>query len=335
MVNPILALINFIRKQKEITIKKNEIKSYLALIVLVLSGIACSLTGTSINVSLNKGTTDLACMRTIWMGQTTEINCTATCPGGGTAKFKSNDEELNQFQFLILTPEKLVAKNCPTAAAAQSVKVLAPVPSEVLTGDISACDPAAHMMKLKLADGYTSAMFTDQKPIVTLGDQGMSCTANESDHTLDCLYPDNATLTAQIKVNIGGTLVNNFSFDGKACLPPPLPILTGEVTYCAVKQHVISLRLVNGFNPQEFKHQLTMGGVALQCAVNPSNTTLLTCSYPDTIKFPADVQVTLNGQVVNDFSYDGSGCTAPRKSDGSGSNCDPNYILINGICVGI
>jgi len=44
------------------------------------------------------------------------------------------------------------------------------------------------------------------------------------------------------------------------------------------------------------------------CAVNPVNTSLLTCDLPNRITFPARVLVSLDGAVVNDFNYDGIGC---------------------------
>ena len=44
------------------------------------------------------------------------------------------------------------------------------------------------------------------------------------------------------------------------------------------------------------------------CDVNPVNTSLLTCTLPAVITFPAQVAVSLDGAVVNDFQYDGIGC---------------------------
>jgi hypothetical protein len=44
------------------------------------------------------------------------------------------------------------------------------------------------------------------------------------------------------------------------------------------------------------------------CQVNPVNTSLLTCALPGSVSFPARVLVTLDGAVVNDFNYDGTGC---------------------------
>jgi len=46
----------------------------------------------------------------------------------------------------------------------------------------------------------------------------------------------------------------------------------------------------------------------ITCAVNPVNTSLLTCTLPSDVTFPARIVASLDGAVVNDFSYDGIGC---------------------------
>ena len=45
------------------------------------------------------------------------------------------------------------------------------------------------------------------------------------------------------------------------------------------------------------------------CYLNPTNPALLTCSIPNDISFPAQVVVSLDGAVVNDFLYSGVGCS--------------------------
>jgi hypothetical protein len=44
------------------------------------------------------------------------------------------------------------------------------------------------------------------------------------------------------------------------------------------------------------------------CYVNPTNPSLLTCTMPNDISFPAHVVVTFDGAIVNDFVYSGVGC---------------------------
>ena len=95
-----------------------------------------------------------------------------------------------------------------------------------------------------------------------------------------------------------------------AISPTALPsLLTGDVTMCDQTTDLISFRMV------ESAPDLTDKLVTLQisdqetsCAVNPVNTSLLTCALPSLVTFPAIVIVSLDGAVVNDFSYDGIGC---------------------------
>jgi uncharacterized Zn-binding protein involved in type VI secretion len=89
------------------------------------------------------------------------------------------------------------------------------------------------------------------------------------------------------------------------------PILTGEVTYCDTVLHLMNMPFVNGFSPQNFKHVVTMNGLPVSCQVNGSNSKLLTCSYPASLVFPADIQIALSGIVVNQFTFNGASCVAP------------------------
>jgi hypothetical protein len=87
------------------------------------------------------------------------------------------------------------------------------------------------------------------------------------------------------------------------------PLLTSDVTMCDQTVDLISFRIVAP------APDLTGKVVTLQvseqettCAVNPVNTSLLTCTLPATVTFPARVLVSVDGAVVNDFNYDGIGC---------------------------
>lgn len=87
------------------------------------------------------------------------------------------------------------------------------------------------------------------------------------------------------------------------------PLLTGAVTMCDQTVDLISFRI------RETAPDLTDKDLTVQiaeqetaCEVNPVNTSLLTCDLPVTITFPANVIVTLDGALVNDFNYDGIGC---------------------------
>jgi len=123
----------------------------------------------------------------------------------------------------------------------------------------------------------------------------------------------------------------------------PAPILTGDVTYCDIVSRSVNLRLVEGFAAEDFSHQVTIGGEAMSCKVNEGNATLLTCTFPATTKFPASIQVSKEGDVVNEFEYNGSNCVVPEQQAGpkdpgsgeetsSGSDCWDLYVPF-GLCI--
>ena len=87
------------------------------------------------------------------------------------------------------------------------------------------------------------------------------------------------------------------------------PILTGEVTMCDQTTDLISFRILD--TAPDLTDELVTVQIAEQetaCAVNPVNTSLLTCTLPSPLTLPAQVVVSLDGAVVNDFQYDGIGC---------------------------
>ena len=87
------------------------------------------------------------------------------------------------------------------------------------------------------------------------------------------------------------------------------PLLTGEVTMCDQTTDLISFRILD--TAPDLTDELVTVQIAEQestCAVNPVNTSLLTCTLPSPLTLPAQVVVSLDGAVVNDFQYDGVGC---------------------------
>ena len=88
------------------------------------------------------------------------------------------------------------------------------------------------------------------------------------------------------------------------------PLLEENVSMCDLGGKLINFRLVV---PAQ---GLTFVGLEVQiaehesiCYVNPSNPSLLTCTIPNDISFPAHVVVSLDDAVVNDFLYSGVGCS--------------------------
>jgi hypothetical protein len=91
----------------------------------------------------------------------------------------------------------------------------------------------------------------------------------------------------------------------------PSPILTGEVTYCNAATFTMNLRFDHSFVPSNFNHQVTINGEPMVCGVNESNSSLLLCSYLSSAVFPANIKVSIDNIVVNDFMYDGAACIIP------------------------
>lgn len=101
-------------------------------------------------------------------------------------------------------------------------------------------------------------------------------------------------------------------------LPPPTseliivseqPLLRGDVTMCDVEDHLINFRMIEPAPDLVLEDlDVQIGDQPTTCSVNPNNTSILTCTLPPNITFPARVLVRLEGVVVNDFIYDGVGC---------------------------
>jgi len=90
------------------------------------------------------------------------------------------------------------------------------------------------------------------------------------------------------------------------------PLLTGNVTMCNQSTNLISFRIVQ--RPPDLTYKtltVQISDLESACAVNPSNLSLLTCTLPPSVTFPVRVVVSLDGAVVNDFTYDGTGCIEP------------------------
>jgi hypothetical protein len=86
-------------------------------------------------------------------------------------------------------------------------------------------------------------------------------------------------------------------------------LLTGRVLMCDMGANLINFRMVQP-SPDLTGKTLTaqIDGMESQCYVNQTNATLLTCTLPTEVTFPLRVVVSLDGAVVNDFTYDGIGC---------------------------
>lgn len=170
-----------------------------------------------------------------------------------------------------------------------------------------------------------TATYTVTEADIANGGVTNNATVNGSFTSFDCvgnnLSCDEGTVEHKATAKASATVTVSSE------LSPTLPILSGVVTYCDPVQHVINLPFVNGFDPKNFQHQVTMNGVVVNCMVNLSNSKLLECSLPVPVVFPVVIQVAINGNVVNDFSFNGIGCSLPNpqnKPEGGSPACVPS-----------
>jgi hypothetical protein len=87
------------------------------------------------------------------------------------------------------------------------------------------------------------------------------------------------------------------------------PLLTGKVTMCDTGTNLISFRITEP--PPDLTGKTLTAQIADQdsnCYVNPTNPSVMTCTIPAGVIFPAQVVLRVDGVVVNDFVYDGLGC---------------------------
>lgn len=89
------------------------------------------------------------------------------------------------------------------------------------------------------------------------------------------------------------------------------PLFTGQVTMCDTGANLISFRIVTPAPDLTGKTVTVViaDQESSSCTVNPTNTSLMTCTIPPAVTFPTQVVVSLDGAVVNDFVHEGIGCT--------------------------
>ena len=87
------------------------------------------------------------------------------------------------------------------------------------------------------------------------------------------------------------------------------PLLTGRVTMCDTGANLISFRIAEPV-PDLTGKTLTaqFDGQESACYINPTNPSLMTCTIPVDTIFPTRVVISVDGAVVNDFTYNGLGC---------------------------
>jgi hypothetical protein len=88
------------------------------------------------------------------------------------------------------------------------------------------------------------------------------------------------------------------------------PVLSGDVSMCDLGGKLINFRILESAPDLTGRTlEVRIAEQESRCYVNPTNQSLLTCTIPNDISFPASIVVTLDGALVNNFEYNGLGCT--------------------------
>jgi hypothetical protein len=92
-------------------------------------------------------------------------------------------------------------------------------------------------------------------------------------------------------------------------LATQVPLLSGTVSMCDLGGKLINFKIADSAPDfTEQKLEVRISERESSCYVNPTNRSLLTCTIPIGVSFPATIVVRLDGAVVNEFVYTGLGC---------------------------
>jgi hypothetical protein len=119
---------------------------------------------------------------------------------------------------LTATPVPAEIPTSTATAAAPSVTETPARPLPMLMGNVTYCDPLAHMMNLPFANGFNPLDFNH---VVTMNGQSVNCAVNLANaKLLTCAYPPALVFPANIQATFNAVVVNDFSFDGASCAAP-------------------------------------------------------------------------------------------------------------------
>lgn len=172
-------------------------------------------------------------------------------------------------------------------------------------------------------EGMTGSWQDEKKCMFTCPNTTMSLqlTSNEYEWSQDQLIDKYCTVPPTAISTATETVIPNATATPKKISGP---MLTGDVTLCDVKNGVINLRIVDGYDMSQVSTlETTIGGHPASCMVNPGNASIYTCNPSPAVIFPAQIVLSGDGSILNDFSFDGSGCIVPGKENEDGDEPPP------------
>ena len=147
-------------------------------------------------------------------------------------------------------------------------------------------------------------------PILFDGDPSLSLAKGDFDRRYCDIAPQ-FTSTAPPTVSPVPTSSPTIVASATAAVPVTgqEPFLSETASMCDLGGKMINFRLVEPVPDITGKTlEVQIAEQESNCYLNQTNPSLLTCSIPNDISFPAHVVVSLDGAVVNDFLYSGVGC---------------------------
>ena len=157
-------------------------------------------------------------------------NCPLACPDGSTVSFDMAHDGLPSGQKF--SKEELQAKYCTAGAAATLIVSITPAPTPtetpsgpapapavaapLLTGQVTTCDLYSRYINFRLAEG--APVVSGDEVVLTMGGTPLKCTVPPSNKTiLSCLLPAGIDFPAQVSIAIGGSVADQFSYNGEEC----------------------------------------------------------------------------------------------------------------------
>lgn len=173
----------------------------------------------------------------------------------------------------------------------------------------------------KLTCNYANGKFTcpltcPDGSTVTFTTTSPSSVTSASLASLQATYCKAPTATATL------TLTPPPSSTPTSTIPPTdalLPILTGQISTCDYRSGLVNFYLATP-NLVPSNAHLYIDGVEAVCSIPSNNSSIFSCTLPAGKTFPAQVTTTLGGVQLDEFTFDGAGCTqfAPPPPAGDG-----------------
>jgi hypothetical protein len=115
--------------------------------------------------------------------------------------------------------------------------------------------------------------------------------------------------TATEEVSVTATEAISITATEQLSITEQPPLVENKVTMCDLAADLINFRMLEP--APDLTGKTVMAEINAQetsCAINPVNTSLLTCNLPAAVTFPARIILYVDQDVVNDFTFNGLGC---------------------------